>query len=281
VKVCIYQTREKTLLLTIAALTLFALALFAPPGFSASLEDLAGPERAAALRSAESGAAESVLTEVQLKKPGPLLLPAHGDLRRLIAETMDSLEPSLLVETLAVYKKNQARGWTETERAALFNQLTALSTLTGTQYYSASRKAMRTFYESSTVIDDPAGKKAVPDPVYAEPPPALTLYARQKDLTFGDNIYRYDYRTAADAVLFTQENLTAMNAGIIPAVGKNKLRTVMAVLDAGDCLLIYAASMAKAASLPGMGGRIGDSFSNRAQAIIKWFSGRADGVFGK
>jgi hypothetical protein len=268
--------RKKRLLLAI-----LALALLAPPGFSASLEDLAGPERAAALRSAAGSGAESVLTEVQLQKPSPRLLPEHGELRRVIAETMDSLGPSLLVETLAVYQKPQARAWSETERADLFNQLTALSTLTGTQYYSASRKTMRTFYESSTVIDDPTAKRAVPDPVCAEPPSALTLYARQKDLTFGENIYRYDYRTAAGAVLFTQENLTAMNAGIIPAVGKNKLRTVMAVLDAGDCLLIYAASMAKAATLPGMGKRIGDSFSNRAQAIIKWFSGRADGVFGK
>jgi hypothetical protein len=253
-----------------------ALALLAPlPVFSMSLEELAGPERAAALRSAEG-----VITEVQLKNPGPRLLPRHEELRRLIAETMDNLGPSLFVETLAVYKKPQDRAWNEAEQTALFNRLAALSTLTGIQYYSASRKTMRTLYESSTVIDDPAGRKAAADPVFTRLPAALTLYARQKDLTFGDNIYRYDYRTAADAIFFVQENLTAMNAGVIPAVGKNKLRALMAVLDAGDFLLIYAASMAKAASLPGMGGRIGESFSNRAQAVIKWFSGRADGVFG-
>jgi hypothetical protein len=70
-----------------------------------------------------------------------------------------------------------------------------------------------------------------------------------------------------------------MNVGIITAVGKNKLRTVVAVIDAGDCLLVYAASMAKAASLPGLGERIGNSFTNRAEAILKWFSGRADLAF--
>jgi hypothetical protein len=72
-----------------------------------------------------------------------------------------------------------------------------------------------------------------------------------------------------------------MNVGIIPAVGKDRLRSVAAVIDAGDSLLIYTASMAKAASLPGLGGRIGNSFTTRAAAILKWFTGRADRTFGK
>jgi hypothetical protein len=72
-----------------------------------------------------------------------------------------------------------------------------------------------------------------------------------------------------------------MNAGIIPAVGKNKLRSLVAVIDAGDSLLVYAASMARAVTIPGMGERIGSSFTNRAEAILKWFAGRADRVFGR
>ena len=254
---------------------IFAAVVWAPV-FSASLEELAGPERAAALSAGNS------ITNVQLKNPSPLLMPQHGALRRLIAENMDSLGPGILVETLSRYQKPRSTGgaeWSEAERAALFNQLLALSTLAGIQYYSASRGVMRTFYESSKVIDGPDTKKALPDPAYTSPPPALTLYARQKDLTFGDNIYRYDYRAGADAFFFVQENLTALTAGIIPAIGKNKLRTVMAVIDCGDSLLVYAASLVKAASLPGMGERIGNSFTNRAEAVLKWFVGKADGVF--
>jgi len=139
---------------------------------------------------------------------------------------------------------------------------------------------MRVFYESSTVIDDPVGKKPLPDPSFAVCPDSLTLYARQKDLTFGDNIYRLEYRTGADIIFFSQENLSSMNAGLIPAIGRNKFRTVMAVIDAGDSLLIYAAAMARTASVPGMGDRVGASFTNRVKAILKWFVGRADRVFG-
>ena len=245
------------------------------PAFGASLEELAGVQRAAALRTAAAP-----ITEVQLKNPGPLLVPSHELLRTAVNEAIGSLAPSLFVETLSLYRKPQGgSAWSSDEQAALFNQLAALSSLTGIQYYSESRKAMRVFYESSLVIDSPAGKRPLPDPVFAAPPASLTLYARQKDLTFGDNIYRFDYRTGADAILFVQENLTAMNAGIVPAVGKNKFRTIVAAIDTGDSILIYAAAMAKAASLPGMGERIGSSFTNRAQAILGWFTSRADSVF--
>ena len=257
------------------------LLIFAVTGrlFSASLEELIEPGYAAQLR---SGGAS--VTGTQLKNPALKLLPRHDELRQFVAGVMDALGPSLAVETLCLYRKPASSpgfsdNWSDASRANLFNQALALSTLTGIQYYSASRKTMRIFYESSLVIDGPETKKPLPDPVYEQPPESLSLYARQKDLTFGDNIYRYDFKMTRDAFFFIQENITALNYGIIPAVGKNKLRSVMAVIDCGDSLLIYAVSMAKAASVPGMGDRIGNSFGNRAEAVLKWFTGRADGVF--
>jgi len=195
---------------------------------------------------------------------------------------MSALEPSLAVETLYLYKKPDsavAAAWTDAQRTALFNQMTALSTLTGIEYFSASRNTMRTFYEYSSVIDDPSSKKPLSDPVFEQPPAKYTLYARQKDLTFGDNIYRYEYTAAKDALFFIQENMTSLNYGIIPAVGKNKLKSVLAVIDCGDSLLIYAVSMAKTASIPGMTDRIGNSFRNRADAVYKWFASGADKAF--
>ncbi|MDR0455376.1 MAG: hypothetical protein LBH20_01665 [Treponema sp.] len=244
------------------------------PVFGASLEEFVGNERAAALR-----AAVEPITEVQHKIITPRLLPRHEGLAAFVAETQDALDPNLFVETLFLYRKPLAAEWDETEQTSLLNQLVALSTLTGIQYYSESRKIMRTFYESSRVIDNPKNKEPVPDPVFTETPDTLVLYARQKDLTFGDNVYSFMYRTDRDSIFFVQENLTAMTAGIIPAVGKNKFRSLLAVIDAGDSLLIYAAGMAKAASIPGMGDRVGASFTNRAKAIIKWFGGRVDEVF--
>jgi hypothetical protein len=247
----------------------------AAPGYSVSLEDLTDPERTVALKSGS-------LTELQLKNPRPVLVPRNTAVETLIADIMEDLEPGIFVETLYLYKKPAGAAvpvWSEAERGTLFNEALALSTLTGLQYYSSSRKAMRTFYESSVVIDGPETNNPRKDPVYGIPPAKLAVYARQKDLTFGENIYKYEYYTQPDSLIFVQQNLTAMNAGIIPAVGKDKLRSVVAVLDAEEYLLIYAASMAKAVSFPGMGQRIGNSFSTRAEAILSWFSTQADKAF--
>jgi len=249
-----------------------------PRIFPVPLEDMVGSNYAARI-----GLGGVSVTETQLKNPVLKLLPNHSGLRRYVTEAMTSLDPSLAVETLYLYKKPVRsvllEGWNDDQRANLFNQIMSLSTLAGIEYYSASRRTMRTFYETSRVIDGPQTKNPLPDPVFAQPPETLTIYARQKDLTFGDNVYRYDFLTTGDAFFFTQENMTALTAGIIPAIGKNKLRSVMAIIDCGDSLLIYAVSMAKAASIPGMGDRIGNSFTNRADALIKWFTGKADSVF--
>jgi hypothetical protein len=187
-----------------------------------------------------------------------------------------------MVETLSLYKKPAAAErplWSEAEQISIYNGILALSTLTGLQYYSASRKTMRTFYENSYVIADPSSKTAVPDPAFLIPPSRLTIFARQKDLTFGDNTYQYDYYSFPGALILVQENLSSLNYGIITAVGKNRLRSVLAVIDAGEYLLVYAVSMAKAASLPGMKERIGNSFSTRAEAMLKWFEAQAERAF--
>jgi hypothetical protein len=201
----------------------------------------------------------------------------------MAGEMIQSLKPSFFVETLSLYRKPpaQARSWTTQERTAIYNESLALSSLAGIQYYSASRQEMRTFYETSVIVSGSDGKNPLPDPVYAFPPSRLIVYARQKDLSFGDNVYRYNYYAYPDSLVFVQENLTTMNYGIIPAVRKNKLRSMVAVLDAGEYLLIYAVSMAKAASFPGMGERVGSSFSTRAEAVLKWFKGQADKAFAK
>ena len=243
-----------------------------------NLEDLVGPEQAAVLVAGE----KSVLA--QFKDPRPQLTPRYGALMELIETVRRDLGPSVMVETLHIYIKPpeaDRAAWSGREEAELYNGVLALSTLAGLQYFSQSRGTMRTFYESSSVIDGPSTKKPLPDPAYPQPLAELTVFARQKDLSFGDNIYQYSYYSAPGALIFVQQNLTSLTYGIIPAVGKNKLRSAIAILDAGDYLLVYAASMAKAASLPGMNTRIGDSFANRADAVVHWFSDQADLAFKK
>ena len=246
--------------------------------FGLDLEELIDPVQARALLSGEKPVA------AQFKNIEPKLLPRNDVLIGLINALYQELSPNVMVETLHIYEKpprSEKTVWSGEEEIGLYNEMIALSTLAGLEYYSASRGKMRTFYETSAVIDGPGTKKIVPDPVYYKCPAELTIFARQKDLTFGDNIYQYDYYSVPGALIFSQENLTSLTYGIIPAVGKNKLRSVVAVLDAGNYLLVYAASMAKAATLLGMNERIGESFANRSEAVFNWFKNQADKAFFK
>ena len=243
--------------------------------YSVPLEDLINPNDAAMLRTNEY-----FITSIKLRNPSLTMLPKHPLLQQAVNETFKSLGPSVTVESLNYFKKPQTQGyWTSEQKIELFNRMLSLSTLAGIKYMSESRGEMRIFYELSHVIDSPEGKKQLPDPVFDIPPLSLTIYARQKDLTFGDNIYRYDYTTAGDILFFVQENLTPLNYGVIPAIGRNRLRSVVAVIDCDDCLLIYVVSMVRAASIPGMGNRIGKSFGNRVEAIFEWFMGKINDVF--
>jgi len=256
----------------LASIYMFSLAVCA---FSLPLESLVPAKHAAMLRNKEG------LIETHVGNATPVLIPNHSGVRQSFTRLINTINPNIMVEALFLYnkqanKKTDSAAWDENQKNNVFNQLTAISTLSGIMYYSASRGEMRVFYEYSSIID-PDTKKLLPDPVYAQPPASLTVFARQKDLTFGDNIYRYDYVNDATAVYFTQENITALSYGIVPVIGKGNLRSIMAIIDCGDSILIYAASIAKAASVPGLSDKISASFSNRAKAVIQWFSEKING----
>ena len=270
--------KEMPVLLLVFCIMLFSgvQGLYASSETVFSLEELLDSSLSARLRAGER------LSQVQFRNDGFLLAPRYASLYHLISSIRTTLDPGIMVETLSLYQKPaeaDKNGWTQAELNALYNEAVAISTLQGIEYYSASRGVMRTFYEISSIIDGPDTKNHLPDPTYNFVPPTMTLYARQKDLTFGDNVYKYTYSRFPGALVFVQENLTNLTYGIFTAVRSNNLHSVLAMLDLGDHVLIYAVSMARAVSLPGMNDRISSSFSNRAEAILGWISTGADRAF--
>ncbi|MDR2446517.1 MAG: hypothetical protein LBD58_04385 [Treponema sp.] len=247
-----------------------------PSVFSDTLDTLIDPSWKAALLAGEA------ITRLAKNPAVPELSPRDAQIQQLTSGVIKEINPTILTESLYLYEKlSGAVSWTQAEKTALYNNILALSTLKGLQYYSVSHKGMRTFFEISQIIDDPSTQNPVDDPRRSVPPFSLTVYARQKDLTFGDNIYQYDYFASENTLALIQRNLTVMSVGIVPVVSKNMLRSVVVVIDAEECLLIYSASFAKTLSLPGVKNRVGQSFANRAEAILGWFAKQADKAFGR
>jgi hypothetical protein len=226
----------------------------------------------------------NTLNKIQFDSIYPVLMPDYEPIHMLFDKISVGIKPSLLAETIYLYKKparysneNENAGWRNSEKTDILNALVSISSLAGIQYYSASRKSMHVFYAESSVIGDPLKKDPQADPVFTDEIPSnFTLYARQKDLTFGDNVYRYDYSVHDGAIIFTQTNYTTLSYRIIPAVAKGNLCVIAAVIDAGEYFLIYAASLAKVPSIPFFNKRAGTSFASRAEALIKWFTWSID-----
>jgi hypothetical protein len=227
--------------------------------------------------------AEKILTLAHFDDLTPTLMPRTPQLAAKVAEIRKKLDPSILIESLCFYKKppNTSPVWTRLEKTRLINGIAALSTLAGLRYYSPSRKKTRTFYQTSRVVKSPDDTRPIPDPTFTKNnlPTNLTLYAAQTDLTFDENIYRFDCLLADNLFLISQANVTTMYYGILPVLKRGALQTVIALMNCEDYILIYMTAMADAISLPGMKGRVAKSFESRASALIGWFKAKADAVY--
>ncbi len=241
------------------------------------------------LQSALSIVGSAVYTEVlskgkavRLGKGLPSLLPAHPAAASF-RSAISGEDPPVLVETIFILPRKAPSNPAamEAERASLYGLMRSIGSLEGIEYYSASRKKMRTFYAESYLISDPKSRTRLPDP--APPaagaiPSAETFYAFQRDLSFGSNVYRYEFESDSAAIRVTTTNMTTMSYSLVPVMSPGALKTRLLIIQAEDAIVFYAESGAAAPGL--FKGKLEDSFSNRAEALFKWFSSRAAAFIG-
>jgi hypothetical protein len=203
----------------------------------------------------------------------PSMLP-HLAASKEIRDEIEAEKPGILVEAAFLFPRpapmNQEAA--SAEFASIYGLLRSVGTLEGIEYYSQSRKKMRIFYAASYRIDGPKGTERVADPPFPavrDIPAQETLFAFQRDLSFGSNRYQYIYENKGDAVAVKAVNLTRMYYGILPVFAPGSLTTRLLVVPASDGILFYAASWAHAPGI--MKSKIKDSFGNRAEALFRWF----------
>jgi hypothetical protein len=207
------------------------------------------------------------------------LLPAHPlapALRRKVAAD----GANVTVELLFAYAR-PAPADRDAELLSLYNLMRSVSTLEGIQYWSESRKAMRTLYAKSYRIDDASRRNRLPDSLVKAVPARDSFLVLQEDLTFGVNVYEYAYEADRTGILVESVNVTGLWYGILPAVGERSLKVRTLLMPCDDCVLAYIVSTANASIIPGVQGKIEDSFSNRARAVYEWFRKGADRIYRK
>ncbi len=208
----------------------------------------------------------------------PALIP-EVEVREEITKRIEELEPSVGVEVLTVYRRESADFDSSASRLKIYNILRSISTMQGIDYYSASRKRMRTLFTRSYVIADPESEQPLADPLVTEIPPYSSLYVLQEDLSFGENVYRSEYSYKDGFFLVVNQNLTTMRYLLLPMVKPEASITYLLLIPREQEIIFYGLSCAHTLRLLGLERTKEDSFYNRLKAIYGWFTDRMDTEF--
>jgi hypothetical protein len=196
----------------------------------------------------------------------PRLVPLFA-VPQTFAESWNKGNPTFLIEALYLHKKTEG-SVKDVEKISRI--LRSVSKLEGLQYYSSSRKKMRTLYEKSYVIDDLKTEERVADPI-DNPAADFSLYVLQKDLTFGKNVYCYRFCSDADSAGFISANVNVLKYSIFKAVKPENLEASIAVTDLGGYLLIHMLTRADFTAPSVFRERVQNSFRTRGEAVYGWF----------
>lgn len=157
------------------------------------------------------------------------------------------------------------------DRLSIINILHSVSSMEGIQYYSTTRKKLRTLFEKSYVIHYPSLKQ-LNDPIVKNIQQIYTFYTLQKDKTFGEVTYHYVVYQIPDFILLKTENINTIKYSMMPVVDKRKFKFFFFILDKGEDIAlycVYSIDIIGDKALPLK--KVKDSFYQRSDAIIAWF----------
>lgn len=127
-------------------------------------------------------------------------------------------------------------------------------------------------YKKCYNISDPSSDDPIPD-VMEGPTNGLETYCLQNDHTYGDTKYKLNYYLENGILYCTFLNKKPMGFLGINAVKNDSLRINLVMIDCGDSILLYLTCDVNAQSILFVNVRkqIGESMSDRMEAIYKWF----------
>ncbi len=184
-----------------------------------------------------------------------------------INKNIGALNPTIGVESLFLYKTDK-----EFSVLDLYNILLSISTMKGIEYYSQSRKRMRTLFTDSYVLQSKENKVRIPDFTVTNPLEGITFYADQIDKTFGENIYKTEYKSDGETIWIRMSNETPMKYKFIRMVNPGDTSINVKVRKVDEGLLFYGVTGVHTFSFLGLERAKKESFYNRIKALYGWFT---------
>jgi len=152
----------------------------------------------------------------------------------------------------------------------IFNQF---SSLQGIQYWSASRKIMRTLYTEAYRVDNPKTRNKLKDPETVTELHVLLpqrTYVYQKDQTFDGVVTEVQCSMSQTTFLMTNTNATPIRLIGIPVLPVDGLRTGFLAAPSSEGILLYFVTSIQSPSIGRS--RVFESASNKALALLHWFT---------
>jgi len=144
--------------------------------------------------------------------------------------------------------------------------------LEGLEYWSASRKKMRTLYEESWRIVSPDTQTRVSDPSTLSElgaGPSWSFYTHQKDLTFGSTTSMSTVSMGADSMHMINANVSPVKLLFVQVVAPGALESGIYAMPCREGLLLYGVTFVQATDVAA--NRVFESARNKAFAIFNWF----------
>lgn len=201
------------------------------------------------------------------------LLTPKTKISKLSTDFCKENAPIFLIESLYLYKKPENSSEIDIKKASSI--VKSISTLKGLEYYSASKKETKLLYSDAYVTDKIKNGKKLPDPINDETDGKNVLVVLE-DTTLGKNVYDYVFKQTDKEACFFSSNCENLYYGIIKVINADKMKVALTITDLGDCMVAYVVISADFFGFPGLHNKMYESFSNRADAMYKWFLNRIE-----
>ncbi len=223
---------------------------------------------------------EGELTQFHFDNFIPAYIP-DIPLREELEEVLGREELNMGIEGLFFYRDFDWEAYKKDPQGELlrmYNTLRAVSRLEGTEYYSASREKMRTFFSESWVIADlESPKERLPDPLVEKIPPRDTILIHQRDLSFKNHESTMDFVYREPLIwVYIINQTTLFYDGWLRAVGKGRMQIHLTVVPTEEGLLLYGITAARAINVGVFKKRANASFYNRLRALSDWYLGELE-----
>ena len=224
---------------------------------------------------------DDIIAELSAKKqavrfsldlPFSLRMCPETEFAELIQEEYLSVGPNILVETV-FFLPLQEKLYPDTLTLGIYNTLRSIRSLKGIEYYSVSRKKVRTFFNDAYMVKNAGDITPLPDPLVKKVPSSDNIVIFQEDTTFGKSYTAMRYLSGKGNILVTMRNLTELTYGPIRVIEKDSMIIDMLVCPMDGGILFYGLCSVKTADLFGIAKSRSESFYNRIAALYAWFSG--------